>query len=165
MRHVAIVVIAASALVSGCASTSNSAAPERDEGGVVIEAGRENILRLRLGDCIDIATRNGIVDEVPVVPCSESHVNQVVAVFDLSGDEYPGESAVRRLADQGCIDELVVALAHREDLVDIGYSMYTPTEELWNELGSREVLCIAGFTGRYNTTDLLDTSVTSDADN
>ena len=150
----------------GCAASGGASdGPERDADGTVIAAGTENFLQLRIGDCVDVATRDGIVESVPVMPCSESHVNQVVAAFDVPGTEYPGDAAVARLADEGCLDELVRVLAHRSDIFDIGYSMYTPTEELWNEYGSREVLCLAGFVGRYNTTDLLDTSVTGAAGN
>ena len=161
MRFAGAALLATALLVSGCtSSTSTGDGSTRSEDGEVIEGGDVGAFRLRVGDCIAAISSAAQFESLPVVPCDEPHEAQVFHAFSVTGEDYPGMTEVDRQADEGCGAALVDVLSHRNDLFDLAYAFFTPTEDGWNELDDREVLCVAGFPGSDNTTDLLDTSVT-----
>jgi hypothetical protein len=103
--------------------------------------GSASVFDLAVGDCFDDPASGGEVSSVESVDCAEPHDNEVYAVYDYDGDEYPGEEAMTAAADEGCE-------ARFEDYVGIGYfdsELYsthlTPTQDSWDE-GDREIVCV-----------------------
>lgn len=108
--------------------------------------GQEDVFSLEPGTCFqDVAAVSeeggGEVAEVPVVDCDEPHDNEVFATFDLAHEEFPGDTAVREAADDGCQQRF-------EDYVGTDYptsrfvsSHLVPTERTWAGQGDREVVC------------------------
>lgn len=119
-----------------------STTAERNEAGVIVEAGRLDVADIREGDCLDIdgLDREGEVGAFDIngVPCSDSHNAEVASIASLGGgDEYPGESEVRRQAAMQCGQEqanLPPGLAV--------YPLY-PTESLWDDDNGRRAICLA----------------------
>lgn len=121
--------------------------PARDESsGEVIASGQESAFTLKDGDCFnDARDINGqmpdTVTDVPVVPCSEAHDNEVMGHFDLVGDSYPSEEEIDLQVVEHCIaifDDFV-GLSYEDSVLDI-FPM-TPTEGSWNNMNDREVIC------------------------
>ena len=164
-RHLAAVLVVV-LTVGGCSfSTSADDETVRSDDGAVVEGGDVGALRLRIGDCIAAVSSAEQFTSLPVVPCDEPHEAQVFHALSLTGDDYPGMAEVDRQADEACAAALIDELSHRQDLFELAYAFFTPTESGWNDLADRDVLCVAAFPGRDTTTDLLDTSVTGEAGN
>lgn len=94
-----------------------------------------------VGQCV-----NGIggdtVLSVRVLPCTEPHEGEVVAVFDLPAGPFPGDRAVRTQVEDRCNDALdrYSPSAQGDPAVDLT-ALY-PRAENWTA-GDREVVCIA----------------------
>ncbi len=90
-----------------------------------------SVFDLEVGDCVvslGTAAEPADVERVYTVDCSELHDGEVVALFDVEGDDFPGEDALIDIGAEGCPSE---ASTYRY-----------PTEDSWNELGEREIACI-----------------------
>jgi hypothetical protein len=87
---------------------------------------------LEVGDCVvppDLAAGEAAdVERVRTVDCSGAHNAEVIAVFNIEGDKFPGEGAVSREAEERCPAKSTLYLY--------------PTEESWNQRHDREVACI-----------------------
>jgi len=117
----------------------------RDDAGVVVEAGEVGAFRMRLGDCILSIPPNGAFDSVHAVPCTQSHAAEVYAAFNLLGDDdaaWPGATSVNGDADDGCYSRFTpfVGLAYEQSTY--GFFSITPTQESWEQLDDREILCM-----------------------
>ncbi|PDP86980.1 hypothetical protein CQJ94_14280 [Glycomyces fuscus] len=104
-----------------------------------------NVGTLVLGDCFNEMDRSGDgISEVPKVDCSQPHDYEIYHVGDIqeSGD-YPGADRVSQLADEMCRAEFdaFIGLPYADSVID--YEPLSPTEDGWNELNDREVLCLA----------------------
>jgi hypothetical protein len=124
--------------LAGCGSESS--APERDESGQVMASGQVEALEIQVADCFNDAGLDA-VEEVTVVPCTDPHDYEVFHVFELADGAYPGVDAIETSWIDGCLArfEAFVGTTFEASLLDI--SAIYPTEETWNELGDREVLC------------------------
>jgi hypothetical protein len=118
-----------------------STGADRDEAGVIVEAGRLDYGDIRVGDCVAV---DGLEEnselgafDIEGVPCGDEHNAEVATIVDLTGDEYPGESDVRRQAGVGC--------AAAQTSLPEGLSIYPlyPTESLWDDDGGRQAICFA----------------------
>jgi hypothetical protein len=117
---------------------------ERDDDGIITDGGRMNITALRPGDCIEELREGRAIDTVPAVPCSEPHIGEVYATFDLADGDWPGEDIVFEEAELGCLDLLFdhSQTAFDDETVDIFY--IHPTRTTWRT-GDREVVCITYY--------------------
>ena len=80
---------AAVAICFGCTPAQRNEAGEIDVGGSV------DAFTIRVGDCFnDGFSFSDEVSDVPGVPCSEEHDNEVFATFDLASDDWPGDERV-----------------------------------------------------------------------
>ena len=98
----------------------------------------------QVGDCIvpPETTGDGVIEAERTIDCSEPNGGEVVAVFDVAGDDYPGEDALLEQAVAQCPSKA---------------SLYNyPTEESWNESGRRKVACIAVSLFDLEVGDCLD---------
>jgi hypothetical protein len=117
----------------------------RGEDGRVVNAGFWSVFDLRPGDCIGADdSLSGDVDEVPLVPCSEPHAQEVFAVVRHPDDAYPGAGGVATFADRACLTALEADLDLTID-DGIAFSYLLPTFEGWNENGDRSVVCVLVF--------------------
>ena len=128
----------AALVLAGCAAERSA------ETGEIEEAGSVDAFTLRVGDCFDDQIFDtGEVEDVPGVPCSEPHDNEIYAAFDISGTSYPGDEAVGEQADAGCLERFQTAIGapYEESVLEI-FNL-TPTQGSWEGRGDREVLCAA----------------------
>ncbi len=91
----------------------------------------ESVFDLEVGDCVvslGTEAETEEVERVRTVDCSELHDGEVVALFDVEGDDYPGEDSLSGMGLEGCPSEATTSLY--------------PTEDSWNDLGDREITCI-----------------------
>lgn len=113
--------------------------PAEDDG---VEPRDVDAFELRLGDCFDAEVQDE-VQSLPVVSCDVEHTGEVFHLFDLpEGDgEFPGGDAVDAGAQEGCLGEFdaYVGLDFASSRWDVGYLF--PTEQTWNVLDDREVVC------------------------
>jgi hypothetical protein len=115
---------------------------ERNSDGEITGAGAVSAFEMRVGDCFgDEAFENTEISEVPAVPCSQPHDNEVYATFDLSG-EWPGSERVEELAHEGCLERFVGAIGKSYEDSEIDYTPIYPTEGSWTERNDREVVCV-----------------------
>jgi hypothetical protein len=88
---------------------------------------------------------SGSVGEIDTVDCDESHTLEVFAVFDLDGDEYPGDEEIITMASEGCTGdrfEDYVGVPYQQSEVFAGW--LPPSEATWNDADDRTVICFAG---------------------
>jgi hypothetical protein len=119
-----------------------TSAARRNDAGEITAAGALGAFEVRVGDCFDDeAFENTEISELPAVPCSEPHDNEVYAVFDITG-EWPGAERVEELAHKGCLERFAAAVGKKYEDSVIDYTTIYPTEGSWNERDDREVLCV-----------------------
>jgi hypothetical protein len=144
----AALLLSSAMLLGGCSQITDllggGSQAVRDAGsGEVSEAGQLDVFTLSVGDCVD-DTGGSEVTEVPVVPCSDPHDNEVYYDFSIpDGDgSFPGDEAIQTAADEGCYAEFAsfVGIAYEESTLD--YSFYLPTQDSWERGGDRIVSCI-----------------------
>lgn len=108
----------------------------------VVEAGSADVFNLHVGDCFDDDSVNDTgVTDVPAVPCAEPHDNEIYYIFDLPDGDFPGVSGIETSAYDGCYAQFegFVGVAYDASVLD--YWPIYPSEESWNSLGDREVIC------------------------
>jgi hypothetical protein len=117
-------------------------AAERNASGEITSAGSLGAFEMRVGDCFDDeAFESTEISEVPAVPCSEEHDNEVYATFDIAG-EWPGEDRVEELAYEGCFDRFAAAIGKTYEDSVIDFTTIYPTEGSWMQRDDREVICV-----------------------
>lgn len=76
--------------IATAAAVGISNAARRNDAGEITEAGAVSAFEVRVGDCFDDgAFENTEVQELPAIPCSQPHDNEIYATFDIPG-EWPG---------------------------------------------------------------------------
>lgn len=138
MRHspVFAVTIVAAVLAAGCSA-------ERDASGAIESAGSLDAFSMQVGDCFDDSfLSGGEISDVPGVPCSSPHDNEVYALFDIPGTKFPGEDAVEELADSGCLERFETAIGMNYQESVIAFTTMYPSEGSWAQGGDREVICV-----------------------
>lgn len=111
--------------------------------GEITDEGDISAFELKVGDCLtDLA--DGEITDVPAVPCSEPHDAEVFALYDLEGDEWPGEDAIS--ADAGAECEAQLKSYSQEAYADdnVGLFYLYPSTRSWAQ-GDREIACVAEF--------------------
>ena len=106
-----------------------------------------NVMEISVGDCFVISEMNaqlqsGEVSDVPLVECSEEHDGEFFHSHEVSGDSYPGDAAVGDEAEEVCSGSAFsdfVGVDYMSSEIYVGY--LTPTEQTWDQLDDREILC------------------------
>lgn len=132
----------------------------RDEdSSEITEGGDLDVFTLAVGDCFDDDSAAGTeISEIPVVPCSEPHDNEVYHEFTLDEGEYPGGDVIETAADEGCFAEFESFVGIDYESSVYGYSWLTPTESGWNELDDRLVQCVVYEYGEKLTGSVAGTA-------
>jgi hypothetical protein len=145
MRRLLTVCAALSAflVLAGCGDDLEGDETSRDESGEVVEGGDVGSLSLNVGDCIESAAVGSVTD-VPVVPCSDPHDSEVIALFDMEDGDFPGAAEAQSIAQTECTGSLFtdyVGLDYQSSIY--GVSFLVPTEETWDAIDDREIVCLA----------------------
>ena len=136
-RSIATIAGAAVAAVIGITT-----AAERNSAGEITTAGTLGAFEMRVGDCFDDEAFEATeISEVPAVPCSQPHDNEVYAVFDIVG-EWPGDERVEELAHEGCYERFAGAIGKTYEDSVIDFTTLYPTEGSWTQRDDREVICV-----------------------
>lgn len=144
-RIIAVAVLAALGLLgAGCASTGDDDATTRDESGEIVGEGEIGAFRIKVGDCLGAIDGGSQIETAQGVPCTGEHQYEVYHSFDIPDGDFPGDSAVSTSAQDGCLAEFetFVGIAYEESIY--GFTSLLPTEESWDRLDDREVLCLIG---------------------
>ena len=139
MRSRRIIIAALALALVGAACGDDE--PARDDSGAITESGDASVFALAVGDCFnDDAAAGTQVSEVPVVPCSEPHDNEIYYEYSMTNASYPGDSAALEMAGERCVAEFdaFVGIDYLDSELDI--FPITPTAESW-EQGDRIVYC------------------------
>jgi len=130
----------AAALVA--AAIGYNTVAERSASGEITGAGFVDAFEVRVGDCFDDeAFESSEISQLPGVPCSEPHDNEVYATFDLTG-EWPGDGRVEELAYEGCHERFAGAIGKGYEDSVIDYTAIYPSEGSWKQRTDREVICV-----------------------
>lgn len=125
------------ATLAGCATGV------RDGTGQVTAPARIDSFSVRVGDCLGKLPSESTQD-LALLPCAEPHHWEAFATSTLTGEDFPGNAAVRDRAQEAC------AVAYADFVgVSVGRSkleltMLTPTRQTWTQASDREVVCLAG---------------------
>ncbi len=103
----------------------------------------QSVFELSVGMCLDETFATGTVQEVPELPCDQPHWGEVYDLFDIDGDEFPGEAAVDAAAQEGCLASFAgyVGVEFAQSGLLVNYLV--PTAESWAGADDREVVCFA----------------------
>ena len=115
----------------------------RDDSGAIVDGGEIGAFRIQTGDCLgDIAT--GEFESAQGLPCDQQHQYEVYFAFNLPDGDYPGDDAVATQGDDRCFAQFdpFVGIAYEESIY--GFTTLLPTQESWDSLDDREVLCLIG---------------------
>jgi len=103
--------------------------------------GSEVAAEAAIGECFQEPEDSDEVGELDKVDCDEAHDNEVIAVFDLDGDDFPGVDEVQSQAEEGCVEEFEPYVGSTYEESDLDLFTITPTEETWDDADDREVIC------------------------
>ena len=115
----------------------------RNDDGAIEESGDLGVFEIQAGDCF---TSSGDPDVITVtgLACDEPHEAQAYAVFELTGDDYPGDDDVSAQATEGCEGDLRDGFVGDPTAQPVAllFDAIRPTEESWNDFDDREVICV-----------------------
>jgi hypothetical protein len=95
------------------------------------------IFSLRTGECINSAP-NGI-SGLHVLACGQPHDGEVFSTFRVAGQHYPGATALRQKANQGCASRLS-GYMNPQLATMLNESYFYPSSDAW-AAGERTVVC------------------------
>lgn len=102
---------------------------------------------LAVGDCFaDVPGGLNGAEQVPVVPCDSPHANEVFAVLEQPGEQFPGAEDIQGLASEGCYASFEPYVGAPVETSALTAFPITPTAESWAR-GDRLVVCVLTSTG------------------
>jgi hypothetical protein len=137
--HTMLVIVV---LLAGCGA--DGAVRSDDGTGAVVTPGAVGVFDAKVGDCFsdelptDQVTQ---VTNVDAVPCDQPHTNEVFAVFDLPDGEYPGDDAVSRQSEEGCVERFADFVGADYQSSRLVVNFLLPTRQSWDVQDDREVVC------------------------
>jgi len=132
----AATVILALAALSACSSGA-----VRDDNGDVTQGGDTDVFSLQVGDCFN-DTAADEVSSVPIVPCTESHDNEVFFEFSMPDGDYPSDDEFQAAATEQCDPVFASFIGVDYNDSDLDYAWMTPTSDGWSSLNDRVVQCV-----------------------
>ena len=110
---------------------------------IVFDDGSVRATNIKTGDCIAESPADGAdVARLPKVSCDKPHEGEVYAMIRVSGDSFPGQSAIRDEYEERCLSALEsYAPSAANDPRVTNFLLY-PTQKTWDQ-GDRDVACIA----------------------
>ena len=113
--------------------------------GVVLFAGacsQGNVFDMAVGECFEEPSSLEFSD-VEKIDCDEPHDNQVFALYDLAGSSLPSPETMI----EGCVDRFGSAIGTSYATTIYYASMFGPSEQSWDEIDDREVVCYVYIPG------------------
>jgi hypothetical protein len=125
---------------------------ERDASGAIVEGGGLGVLELRVGDCFqdwEGALSGDLVgvSDLSAVPCNTPHDNEVFHLFDVQGNDFPGDAQLENLAEGGCFTPFEAYVGRGYASSRLAFGWVIPTESSWSD-GDREIVCFL-FDGQF----------------
>jgi hypothetical protein len=115
--------------------------PDRDASGQVSGAGVAQVFDLQPGDCLrDPAADGGAVSEAAVVPCTDSHLGQVVASVPLTAGSYD-TATVQAEAEKLCQAAVPDALT-ADAPEDLQLFTLVPDAQAWKSGDTHTASCV-----------------------
>lgn len=116
-----------------------------------------NVMTLNVGDCFDeeamnTALMNSEITDVPLVDCAEEHDSEFFHSHQMTGDEYPGDGEIQTQADELCSGDAFtdfIGVSYEESETYVAH--LSPTQESWEQLDDREILCYVNVPGEKVT--------------
>ena len=137
MKSWAIYIIAALGFVAYGAATD----VDRDNSGAIVGGGNVGAFSVRVGDCFNnVSSQDDQVASVPGVPCAEAHDNEAFAIFDVSIESYPDESAMYELSYVSCMEHFETFVGRDYESSSLEITTMYPSPESW-EQDDREIVC------------------------
>ena len=130
------------AIAAGAYLFNTAMRADRDESGAIVGEGSVDAFQMRVGDCFDDGSTfaDDEVSDVPGVPCSKPHDNEVYAVFDVSGSSFPGDR-IADMAHEGCLQRFEAFVGRDYDSSALDIATLYPSRESWQQQNDREVVC------------------------
>ena len=113
---------------------------ERKAAAVGTERGDVSVTSLFPGDCLVDDPSVAAQLTVELVPCSETHKQEVYANFTLASGPFPGEKSVARLAEGGCFKRFENYVGIDPVKSELTVMFLHPLSESWDL--TREVTCM-----------------------
>lgn len=90
-------------------------------------------------------TVGAVVDELPVIDCTEPHTHEIYAVEIHPADLYPGFTELEVFAQQVCLAAFEPYVETNPFDSTLFHTWMVPTLDSWNDTPpDREILCILG---------------------
>lgn len=110
---------------------------------IVSDDGSVRATDIKTGDCIAESPADGAdVARLPKVSCDKPHEGEVYAVIRVSGDSFPGQSAIRDEYEERCLSALESYAPDAANDPRVRNFLLYPSQETWDR-GDRDVVCIA----------------------
>ncbi|CAN5325242.1 septum formation family protein [soil metagenome] len=149
-RALAVTAIAAAGvLLSGCSLLSTITGGNTGTGGTGTTDGTDggdtggdtDVFTIKVGDCLNDADAGETVETVPLVDCSEPHDSEIYESVIMDDGDWPGDDVVTAQGDKDCqaAFETFVNIDYGSSALDFTY--YRPTQETWEGIADREILC------------------------
>ena len=110
---------------------------------ITFDDGSVQATDIKAGDCIAEAPADGAnVKRLPKVSCDEPHEGEVYAMIPVSGDTFPGQTAMQSEYERRCLSALDAYAPDAASDPAISSFLLYPSQETWSR-GDRDVACIA----------------------
>ncbi|MGD9528661.1 protein kinase domain-containing protein [Pseudonocardia sp.] len=101
-----------------------------------------NAIDLAVGDCVSQMGGPTSDVQLSVVDCAQLHQSEVFAEFTVTATTYPGDDALSKEAEDGCVSRLAGYSPAAVGDPSISISFVYPSAQTW-AAGNREVQCLA----------------------
>jgi hypothetical protein len=101
-----------------------------------------NAIDLAVGDCVSQMGGSTSDVQLSVVDCAQLHQGEVFAEFTVTATTYPGDDALSKEAEDGCVSRLAGYSPAAVGDPSISISFVYPSAQTW-AVGNREVECLA----------------------
>ena len=152
-----LIIIAAAVFVTGACSSDSQTDATRDESGEITEQEDIGVFRIRTGDCLMLPGELGSqVETLEAIPCAEPHNAEVLTTTMIADGDYPGLDAVIAQAEEDCLREFQ-RITGNDFMTDPDWDMtfLYPTQESWEQIDDREIVCIVTPLAGGTTTTLV----------
>ena len=133
------------AIAIGAYLVNTAMLADRDSTGAIVDEGKINAFQMRVGDCFNdgsvFASEDAEVTNVPGVPCSDPHDNEVFAIFDVSVASFPEGDAMASLAFDSCLEHFKSFVGRDYESSSLDIATLYPSYESWHQQNDHEVVC------------------------
>jgi len=143
-------IAAAAAVLSGCSLLGNL---DNVTGGDTT-TGDDDVFSIKVEECFNDETpEDETVSAVEKVDCAEPQIWEAYkSIIIEEGDgTYPGEDVVTAKSETDCKAAFADYVGIDYDSSTLYLSFYYPTQETWDQINDREILCIVTTTDDFTT--------------